>query len=285
MQKYVRKFSCWLAVAVFMATTVVSAQNLFVSSDSGNKIYKITLGGTVTTFFTQTTDVGQLAFNSAGNLFEGAGSQILEFSPAGTERTFATGLVDIGGLAFNSAGDLFVSDFNAIGSIIEITPGGVKSTFASGLDEPRGLTFNSAGNLFVGTGNNITEITPEGAKSIFASGVNVVNVNSLAFNYAGNLFVESDNQIILEITPNGTQSTFAPLGADQQMAFDSQGMLFVANENNEGVLEYNSSGKQSTFVPGLGEAIGLAFQPVPEPPTFGLLGVGAAALVVFRRRL
>ena len=158
-----------------------------------------------------------------------------------------------------------------------------KSTFAAGLDEPRGLAFNSAGDLFVGTANNITEITPGGVQSLFASGVNVANVNNVAFNVFGNLFAESDNQIILEITPNGTQSTFAPLGADEQMAFDGQDILFVANKNNEGVFEYNSSGKQSTFVPGLGEAIGLAFQPVPEPPVWGLLTMGAPAWLLYRR--
>jgi hypothetical protein len=56
------------------------------------------------------------------------------------QSTFASGL-EIGGLAFNSAGTLFEADYGS-DSINEFTPGGVESTFASGgLDEPIALTF------------------------------------------------------------------------------------------------------------------------------------------------
>ena len=259
-------------------------QNLFVSSFTLNKVDEIAPNGTVSTFATGIIDPTYMAFNSAGNLFVVSGSSIIEVTPGGVKSTFASGLVDIGGLAFDSAGDLYVSDFNVSGSIAEFTPGGVESTFATGLDEPRGLAFNTAGDLFAGTINNIIQITPGGSQSVFVSGLNG-GVNSLAFNNAGNLFAVSDALEILEITPTGTRSNFAPVAAAGQMAFNGQGILFVANENNEGVLEYNSSGTQSTFVPGLGEAIGLVFQPVPEPSAGALAGPGAVALWLWRCKL
>jgi hypothetical protein len=277
----------WLVVMACAGVSLPGAasgqvQNMFVSSDTGNKIYEVTPGGTVSTFATVPYDIGQMAFNSSGDLFGGVNSVIYEITPGGSESPFAAQLSDIGGLAFNSAGDLFVSEFNVNGSIIEITPSGVESTFATGLNEPRGLAFNSAGDLFVGTATNITEITPGDVKSVFVPGLSG-GVNSLAFNDAGNLFAVFDSREILEITPNGTQSTFATPPSDpEQMAFNGQGILFLASESGD-VVEYNSSGTQSTFVPGLGEAIGVAFQPVPEPSALGLLGMGAVAYFIWRR--
>jgi glucose/arabinose dehydrogenase len=281
--KTIQGASCGLMGIALLVAISAPGQNLFVSSFTLNKVDEIAPNGTVSTFATGIIDPIYMAFNSAGNLFVVSGSSIIEVTPGGVKSTFASGLVDIGGLAFDSAGDLYVSDFNVSGSIAEFTPGGVESTFATGLDEPHGLAFNSAGDLFAGTINNITEITPGGVESVFVSGLSG-GVNNLAFNNAGNLFAAFDAREILEITPNGTQSNFAPLGAGAQMAFNGQGILFVANENNEGVLEYNSSGTQSTFVPGLGETIGLAFQPVPEPSASALAVLGMGAMVVGLRR-
>jgi hypothetical protein len=53
------------------------------------------------------------------------------------ESTFASGLSGLGEMAFNSTGNLFVA--SSSGTIYEYTPGGVQSTFASGLNEPVGL--------------------------------------------------------------------------------------------------------------------------------------------------
>src|SRR6266581_4622974 len=99
----------------------------------------------------------QLIYAAPGDLFEsdqGSGN-IFEFTPGGTRSTFASGLTPRG-LAFNSAGNLFEGDGS--GNIFEFTPGGTRSTFASGLNLPYGLAFNSAGNLFEGDGSgNIYE--------------------------------------------------------------------------------------------------------------------------------
>jgi sugar lactone lactonase YvrE len=177
---------------------------------SGN-ITEITPGGTQS-IFASGVDPQGIAFNSTGNLFQSdyRSGNIYEYTPGGVQSTFATGLSFPLQMTFNSAGDLFVGAGYGSGNgyIEEITPNGISSIFASGLYFPNGLAFNSAGNLFesdLGTGN-IYEFTPGGARTTFAS---VASPNSLAFNNAGNLFVANAAGSIIEITPGGTESTFA----------------------------------------------------------------------------
>ena len=260
-------------------TPCAPAQNLFVSSFTGNTVYQISPGGKVSTFVTGITSPSYMAFNGSGNLFVGSGSSIIEVTPGGVKSTFATGLVDIGGLAFDSAGDLFVSDSNVAGLITEFTPGGAESTFATGLDQPRGLAFNNAGNLFVGTGSNIMEITSTGTKSVFLPGLALGG--SLIFNNAGDLYAEYNQQVV-EIAPDGTKTRIAIAGDFQQIAINDQGILFVADPVGNDVIDFNSSGTRSTFASGLGQVEGLAFA-VPEPLSGALVAVGLAAFFMCRR--
>ncbi len=163
---------------------------------------------------------------------------------------FASGLNYTTGLAFNSAGNLFVASGNAIQ---EFSPNGVQSTFAS-VSAPGGLAFDSAGNLFVTAGTSIIKITPSGVCSTFVSEASgLVNLNiGPAFDSAGNLYVAQWG--------NGIT-------------------------NNGSIIEIAPDGKQSTFASGLYSPGTLAFQPapVPEPSAFGLLAVGATAFLVRRR--
>jgi hypothetical protein len=86
------------------------------------------------------------------------------------------------------AQNLFVSNFGT-DNIDEFTSGGVHSTFATGLNYPFGIAFDSSGNLYVAnTGDN--------------SG------------YGG-------GGSIAEITPGGTESTFASEGDPIALAFNS----------------------------------------------------------------
>jgi hypothetical protein len=59
--------------------------------------------------------------------------------------------------------------------------------------------------------------------------------------------------------------------------------MFVANGYGT-IIEITPDGTQSTFASGLDNPNGLAFQPMPEPSALGLLAVGAVALLVRRRR-
>jgi hypothetical protein len=133
-----------------------SAGNLF-AGDANQTIFEYTPGGTRTTFVGPAAfgpnqfPSGQLAFDSAGNLFVSTtgnlgSDSILEFTPGGVESTFATGLSGPRGLAFDSTGNLFVTENlgNHNGDILEFTPGGIETVFASGISNPQFLTFGPA---------------------------------------------------------------------------------------------------------------------------------------------
>jgi glucose/arabinose dehydrogenase len=78
---------------------------------------------------------------------------------------------------------------------------------------------------------------------------------------AQNLFVSSPSTgSIIEITPSGTQSTFASgLGDPGGLAFNSAGDLFVGDYRSNNITEITPSGVQSTFASGLEGPEGLAF--------------------------
>lgn len=134
-----------------------SAGNLFAVDAVNQTIFQYTPGGTRTTFagpaaFGNESPSGQLAFDSAGNLFvstltsDFTMGSIREFTPGGVESIFATGLRSPRGLAFDSTGNLFVTENlgGQLGDILEFTPGGIESVFASGIGNPQFLTFGPA---------------------------------------------------------------------------------------------------------------------------------------------
>ncbi|HEY3913769.1 MAG TPA: hypothetical protein VGN61_04710 [Verrucomicrobiae bacterium] len=282
----VRRIGYWLAGAALLTAMGARAQNLFVSNMSGGAIDEITPSGVQTTFATGLDQPDGLAFDSAGNLYEadeGSGN-IYEFINIGGTLSakgvvFSFGLKDPMGLAFNSTGDLFVANSGA-DDVIEINPSGKQSVFASQLYAV-GLAFNGAGDLFASSGSDdVVEVTPGGTQSTF--GVLGNNPGGLAFNSAGDLFASTPAGEVFEFTPAGVRSTFKTgLGTPEGLAFNSSGDLFVSVGK---IYEFTPEGAESTFASGTPQASpGLAFQPVPEPPVWGLLAMGAAALACRRR--
>jgi sugar lactone lactonase YvrE len=278
-----------ISAAMLTTASATSAQNIFVANwYPPGTIYSITPGGTVSTFVSSLgNQPEELAFDGSGNLFV-AGSTagtVDKVTGGGAVSTFASGLGNVNGLAFNSVGDLFTTDF-AGGNIYELTPGGTKTTFASGLNGPKSLAFNTSGDLFVsdsGTGN-IYEFTPGGTKTTFVSGI--ASPNGLVFNASGNLFVgySGTTNGVIEFAPNGIQGPFVAnfANAANDLAFNSAGNLFVTDGGS--LLEITPGGSVSTFASGLGNATGIAIQPVPEPSTIALAVLGGTALLLRRRK-
>lgn len=285
------------------------AQNLFVSnSDPNGGIAEIAPDGGRSIFASGLQYPTALTFDSAGNLYvavqgsppTGNGG-VIKITPGGVQSVFASGLVNPTGLAFNQAGNLFVL---VGGTIDEFTPGGQESSFASGLSSPGGLAFDGNGDLFVTTTTtqrfpnpptstgNIVEFTPDGRQSTFVSTSNALH--GLAFNSAGDLFV-SDGYAIDEYAPDGSRSTFTSFASSPPfsphpfaLAFDNAGNLFASVEGSPlapgYIAEITPDGTETTFVPAIGNSLGLAFQPVPEPAALGMLPVGVAVLLAYRRR-
>jgi DNA-binding beta-propeller fold protein YncE len=261
---------------VILFSPIAQGQNLF-DADATGSIYEFTPGGAQSTFASGMSYLRGIAFDSVGDLFvdDVVSGNIYKFTPSGTRTTIASGLISPWGLACNSAGDVFVASVDS-GNIYEITPGGTPSIFASGVN-PVGLAFNSAGDLFDADGSgHIYEFTPAGVQTTFASGLD--GPDCLAFGSDGNLFVGADDDLaIYEFTPNGARSTFAsgprPFGP-LALAVDNAGDVFMANGywGLGDIDKFTPNGQGSIFAAGFPE--GLAFQPVPEPSTWVMVGMG-----------
>jgi sugar lactone lactonase YvrE len=270
------------------------AQNLFVSNYSEGNIYEYTPDGTPSIFASGMDYPFGIAFDYAGNLFVANTADnfddqgyITEITRGGVQSTFASNLDPIA-LAFNNADDLFVADYWS-GNIYEYTPQGVQSTFATGFSFPLSLAFDSAGNLFVGAGYGdgagyITEIAPDQTQTLFASGLSFPQ--ALTFTAGGNLLVGNEGiNAVYEFTPSGAQSTLVALDSNAQgIAYDSAGNLFISTDAGP-IIEISTNGTQTTFATESGIPNIMAFQPVPEPSSWALVGLGLVVLVRARGRL
>ena len=263
------------------------AQNLFISSDVANGYVTEIQPGVATNVYTTGFNYPvALAFNSAGDLFvlnNGSGN-IIEVTPDGTQIPFAAGLTYPQGMAIDNSNNLFVAQGGS-SSVEEFTPSGNAITVVSNVPASC-VALDGAGNLYIGDyqNNDVMEFTNmNGAYGtnfyVYAS----VPSNPLAmiFNRVGDLFVDYYSGYagggIAEITPSGTQNTFAQFGMPWPvtMAFDNAGNLYASDLNAGTVNEYTPGGVESTNASGLIEPCGLAFQPPPvTPPTLGIVPAG-----------
>ena len=125
------------------------------------------------------------------------------------------------------------------------------------------------------------------APTLVVAAVFILSVAAqLTYANPGDLF-ESDagSGNIYEFTPGGTRTTFAPGLSPIGLAFNSAGNLFAADFGSNNLYEFTPGGTRTTFASGLNGPTFLAFEPVPEGSTLGLLAVGALGLgLVWVRR-
>ena len=196
---------------------------MFVADGGLHCIRRVSPEGVVTTF--------------AGAQTKGSPSQFKDGS--GNDATFASPF----GLALESSGVLYVGDVSN-NRVRMVTPNGVVTTYAGSgastpfsdgaalsatFSYPHGLALHSSGVLFVADSynNRIRSITPKGIVSTVAgsgastpfldgpaSGATFQYPRGIAFDSSGVLYVaDTNNKRIRMITPEGVVTTYAGSGA------------------------------------------------------------------------
>jgi len=294
--------ACLAVLGLCCGPVQSDADTLYVSTFNAQSILQISSAGAVTTFEGPGSGLNYpvgLAFDNSGNLYaanSGGGngnSTIEKFTPNGIGTVFASsGLSLPWGLAFDNHGNLYVAN-GAGDTIEEFDPTGsgtVFATAAEGLNGPAALAFDSSGNLYVANAANYTieKFGPGGTGSVFAtSSSGVDNPEGLAW-FGGNLYVANGgNNTIEKFNALGQGSVFSStnlLFFPDGLAFDSNGNLYVANEGNGEVLEFGPNGVGTVVASGLGNAVYLAIEEIPEPSSLLLATLGAVSLGAFLRR-
>jgi sugar lactone lactonase YvrE len=269
------------------------AQNLFVST-SGGYIVEYTPQGSGSVFASGLGSVWGLTFDTAGNLYaaDWTNGKIYEFAPDGTRTTFASGLNQPSGLAFDSSGNLYAACYGS-GVIEEFASDGTMIRSLTANPRVDDLAFDSNGNLyagidFTGGGHAILKFGVDGTRSNFgASGT----YTGLAFDSAGHLYASDlGASYIWRYDADGTRINFSGYQSSPGgLAFDTAGNLYAESGYLYRIYEYTPDGTSTIFVASTspyGQPNDLAFGPsiAPEPSTWALLGLGAAALALYRRR-
>ena len=147
------------------------------------------------------------------------------------------------------------------GTIVQVSSAGASPvTLYSGLNEPTGLTLDGAGNLYAGTygtGNVGGGPAGQGAvykfavgsgnKTTYASGLD--GTTGLAFDGGSNLYVASGNgnDNLYKFTAPNTSTVIFNLHNAAQIAFSTNGTLFVANPSRGNLSVKPSGGSVSEY--------------------------------------
>ncbi len=284
-----------VVVACFAMLNAAAAGDIvFWDDPSDNAIYNTTQSPPVV------LSSGQMTFSDAGLAVDRFGAVyvgytptsgptgVLKISPDGQSQSMLAAVADPVFLAADLAGDVYAGGYD--GGIERISPDGSVSPFYASAAGP--LAVDEQGNVYATTpdGATLLEISPAGVASTLASAPNPGgwNLDALAVDPSGNVWFNYANPgfgaqtEIFKMAPGGASSLVYSYDGPQHLfglAAGTAGDIYT-----EG-LKIDPSGVATTFPAGAHYA--LAVQPVPEPSTLLLAGLGLVALFLsagWRRR-
>ncbi|NHA05151.1 hypothetical protein G7092_15180 [Mucilaginibacter sp. HC2] len=227
---------------------VFTVQSLGVSSlspDNGLDGTVVTITGTG---FNTTASQNQVYFNgNAATVTSATATTLVVTAPVGT----TTGPITVKANGLTATGPVFTH------AGVSTLAGGpkVKTLLNRNISN---MVIDSKGNLFLTNGNNVLEASPTGVISVFAgsttgdtgfqdgtgTGALFQYLIGITIDNQDNLYVaDINNNAIRKITPSGVVSTYKTITGPVQLAFDSQGTLYIGQSNNV-ITKYQSNGLQ-----------------------------------------
>lgn len=196
--------------------------NLYIADHDNNRIRRVGLDGTITTF---------AGNGAAGNTGDGGAA-------------IAATLNGPTSVAFDANGNLYIAD-TGNARIRAVSKGGVIYPVATGaLRAPAYMIFDSAQNLYVADAAAIYKTTTQGVTTtVFGS---LTSPRGMSFDAAGNFyFSEPKLKQVWMLTPSGSHSLVAPgaWNSPEGLAVDASGNLLVADSGLSQVLSVNSYGQ------------------------------------------
>ncbi len=229
-------------------------------------------------------ETGNVTWLAGNNLdFKGIGSGGLQLTIA-TDPSATAGNVAINAMIFDSLGvsaDTLAISISGRGNVQidgSLLSGAAPISLAADVNANGGGN-DGVGTLSIGAGVHVSgsAVTLRGASVVIATGSNPATVSAttqvntfatgfsgplaLAFDAQGNLYVANDdNGTITKVTPQGQSSVFASGISDpDSLAFDAQGNLYVADYTAGTITKVTPQGQSSLFASGLDTPWGLAF--------------------------
>ena len=220
-----------------------SIGNLYIADHDNNRVRRVGLDGTITTY---------AGTGAAGNSGDGGSALLASLNGPSSVR-------------FDAFGNLYIAD-TGNSRIRMVTPGGILVPVPTGpLSAPAYLIFDKSQNLYIADATSIYQLTPAGFRYTLYSGLQ--SPRGMAFDSNGNFyFAETGTKQVWMFTPSGSHSLLASgvWNAPQSIAIDGAGNVLVADSGLGQVLSVNPFG-QVTPVSGTG--------------TSGFSGDGSAALL------
>jgi len=158
---------------------------MYVSSRFDGTVYRVTPGGSMSSYAEGMGIATGIAFDRSGSLYVGDRSGTI--FKIGDDRqifVFATLEPSVSAyhLAFSPAGDLFVTGptTSSFDCVYRVNAQGNVSIFFRGLGRPQGMAFDVEGNLYVAASfagkRGIVKITPAGQASLEVAGAGLVGL-------------------------------------------------------------------------------------------------------------
>jgi uncharacterized protein (TIGR03437 family) len=284
--------------------------NLYIADHDNNRIRRVGLNGSITTYAGlgtagNTGDGGSatlamlngpsaVRFDAFGNLYiaDTGNARIRMVTPGGIILPVTTGPLSAPvNIIFDKAQNLYIADAAAI---FKVSNAGVTSTVFGGFKSPRGMVFDANGNFYFSeTGaKQVWMFAPSGAHSLIAPGV-WSSPQGLAIDASGNLLVaDSGLEQVLSVDPfgqvtpvagtgsagfagDGGSSLLAQLNAPVDIAVN--GSLYISDTANNRIRQLVSSGSQITVAPimivSAVNAASMAPGPIAPGMLMALLGI------------